>query len=361
MKKKYYALASVFLVIIALAMTLAGPNLQGMLVRLTPASKIQVKQKMLPVIKPPPQIKKTYCNLKHIDAAFIILYQDDSQLTPESINKMTGIRNDFEVAFPIATDNLATITIDPEIYTQKVDKNLFIGDTNNFEDEYTTMGSIIKQFINTNGDNHDQIFIAYTWGGASSQYHSVIKNEILNIGMDNYVDHSQAYGTQKLKGYTLMPNLNVLVYPADGLYANKLLHELGHQWCCYAGDNFAGDNDPNKIEIKQDYIHLYFGIESPYENSTPMNAKKWVSNGDLTYHTDETLSNTQAVKKYHPITLYYMGLLPLSEYDTEFDIYNAGPDDPANMYEQFNFENAQFYKSITINDIIDALGERRCK
>ena len=112
------------------------------------------------------------------------------------------------------------------------------------------------------------------------------------------------------------------------------------------GDNFG---QGNKLEILQINIHFYRGLESPYETGTPLFSDYWIPNGDGTYKKE----NKFDVKKYHPFALYFMGLLPKEEFNTKFQIYNAGP------VGQFNFLKATPYKKVDVNDIIAIEGERK--
>ncbi|MBU0981622.1 hypothetical protein KKC94_02925, partial [Patescibacteria group bacterium] len=68
-------------------------------------------------------------------------------------------------------------------------------------------------------------------------------------------------------------------------------------------------------------------------------------------------SNPELGYKYHPFLLYFMGVLPEDEYDTEYTIYDAGGGDSP---DPFNSENATIYDTVSINDIIEVAGPRTC-
>jgi hypothetical protein len=110
---------------------------------------------------------------------------------------------------------------------------------------------------------------------------------------------------------------------------------------------------PSSIEIKQDNMHFYPGLESSYLTGTPMNSHHWIANGDGTYRRvyDETIR-----LRYHPFQLYFMGLFTRDNFDfnKKFWTYDAGT---ASL--GYNFENATPYKQVSINDIIAETGERK--
>jgi hypothetical protein len=179
------------------------------------------------------------------------------------------------------------------------------------------------------------------------------------IGKDFYVDEQKEgrpmFGihTQNLFGiaHIGIPIDDIDLTTED--YINGILHEIGHQWCCSVGDNFAKGQNNEKLEIIQQGMHFYRGLQSTSETGSPMNSDNWVSKGDGSYKRD----NKDGVKKYHPFQLYFMGLLNTKNYDfnKKFQIYNAGI-----VGEDFDDQNAYPYKEISINDIISVEGERRC-
>jgi hypothetical protein len=134
---------------------------------------------------------------------------------------------------------------------------------------------------------------------------------------------------------------------------NGLLHETGHQWCCFIGDNFAKGKDNPNLEIIQGFIHFYRGLESPHDTGTPMKSDFWVDKGNGIY----SRQNQQRVKKYHPFELYFMGLLTKDNFDfnKKFNLYDAGI-----VGKDFNDQTAVPYKKVSIQDIINVEGIRKC-
>ncbi len=98
-------------------------------------------------------------------------------------------------------------------------------------------------------------------------------------------------------------------------------------------------------------MHFYRGLQSPYGTTTVMNSDNWVPNDDGTFRRE----NTRGIQKYHPFQLFFMGLLPEEEYDTQFPVYDAGI-----VGKDFYDQNATFYKNVSVRDIIALEGERNC-
>ncbi len=52
-----------------------------------------------------------------------------------------------------------------------------------------------------------------------------------------------------------------------------------------------------------------------------------------------------------------MGLLPENEYDDKYEILNA---EPKEERAGWNHDNSKLYNKVSVNDIIDTFGERKC-
>ena len=129
--------------------------------------------------------------------------------------------------------------------------------------------------------------------------------------------------------------------------ANGLLHETGHQWCCFVGDNFAQGQDGAELEIIQQGIHFYHGLQSSCDTATAMGANNYVPNGDGTFKSANKWGGV--MECYHPFQLYFMGLLPKEEYGIKHQVYDAT-----------EYQKAVPYKQISVYDIIEVEGEREC-
>ena len=295
------------------------------------------------------------CTTTNFRFAFVLLGREESDITSEKIEKLNTIKNTFSQAFSEATDNLATADVSHPVQTIIDDGSLMNEDRTEFYRD-----GVVKKFLETNPDTFNFI-VSYNSYELSTGMEFLSTNHIVyGIGRDVYVDEQREgrpmFGihTQNLFGIAHMgiPIDNIDLTTAD--YINGILHEIGHQWCCEVGDDFAkGQNDARLEIVQQGRMHFYRGLQSTSETGSPMNSDNWVSNGDGSYKRD----NKEGVKKYHPFQLYFMGLLNTKNYDfnKKFQIYDAGI-----VGNDFDDQTAYPYKELSINDIISVEGERRC-
>ncbi len=289
------------------------------------------------------------CNQSNFKMAFIILKLKGNEVSQTSIDTLNSIKEAFSKNFAHATNNLAAM--DTSYPIQIIELN---------SEEEKNNPVVAQRFYSHNPDDFDFLSIygegiTPTLAGGN---HVTIKNNIVGLGQP-IIDITTQYGSlvnHRLKGINYMFDLKKDEFNKEGerLYSSGLLHETGHQWCCYLGKNFNGQNT-SMVEIIIQNIHFYAGLESPYDVGDPMGSTYWVSNNDGTYRRGEFQWNEK--RKYHPFVLYFMGILSESEYDTKFNLYNAGSADTG---KSFNTDRATYYKSISVNDIIYAIGERYC-
>jgi len=277
------------------------------------------------------------CNKNNFSMAFILVGKHESDMAPEIIDTLNDVKQRFSEEFHTSTGNLAYMDTSYPLVTMVT--------------EIGNEGEIIKKFYETHPDNFDFISIYPISDTASYMYHNSLKNNIGGIGIP-LRDVTENFDSKRLLGFNdmgdfLARSLSLDVDVSDTLI-NGLLHETGHQWCCYVGSSF-GSRTKN-LEVIQQGIHFYRGLDSPFNVSTPMGSDNWVPNGDGTYRR-EILGG---INKYHPFQLYFMGLLPESEYSKKYSLYNGG------IGKDFNGLNASFYKEVSINDIIEVEGERGC-
>ena len=283
----------------------------------------------------------------HYKMAFILLTleTDSASVIEERLNALTTVKENFSDGFYWATRRHAFMDTSYDVIPMSIQ----LGDVNGI----ASHTDLFKEFYETHPDDFDFISIFHESGLSYRMYHQNIKNNIEGIGLREF-DYSGSYGSEgKLLGINVIPYIPSTVDEMEILSVNALLHETGHQWGVYIGENFKNDPDI-PVEIKQQNIHFYRGLESQNLTGTPMGSDRWVPNGDGTYRR-ENLSNIH--QEYHPIQLYFMGILHKGNYDfnTVFKVFNAGGGD---SILPFDPENAVLYKEITINDIIDFEGER---
>jgi len=299
------------------------------------------------------------CNKNNFKFAFVLLGRNESDITPAKINKVTEIKTQFKDAFSYATSNLARADISYPVKTIIDNGSLMNPEKTEFYRDW-----IAKKFLESNPDEFDFI-IAFTafpaLDGAIMDSFNV-DYDIYGIGLDSSVDYTneleRQYGfkqgeikTNILKDVVYWSPTEALDLYVCNFFSNGLLHEVGHHWCCFVGDNFAKGQNNAQLEIIQQGIHFYRGLQSPSETGDPMNSDNWVSNNDGTYRRD----NKEGIKKYHPFQLYFMGLLPESDYSKNYTLYDAGI-----IGIDFNDQQAVFYKNVSVNDIMAVEGKRRC-
>ena len=280
------------------------------------------------------------CESKNFKMAFVLVAQNANDVTPERLNKLSVLKNELSKAFAEATRNLASMDTSDDIAV------ILAQDINIFE-----------KFYETHDDIYDFISIYYTPLPnlpASIQGHTPFVQNIKGIGMPLADSSNLNWAKGKLKGQNIMGSIDMYRLDSSSLplAMNGLLHETGHQWCCYVGDNFAAGEGGAKLEVLWQGIHLYVGLQTPDEEGDAMKAGRWVPNNDGTYK-NRTLG--VGPTKYHPFVLYFMGLLPKEEYDIKFQIFDAGGIDG-----MWNLERAIPYKEVSVGDIIEVAGERVC-
>jgi len=291
--------------------------------------------------------------------AFVIVSDDPAQVTDKKIEYISGIADKFGESFSNATWGLSTMRTSFDVITLD---SLLTGSKKKLDRDRA-----IKKFLETNSDDYDFITFfpfsqtekenatpEFSYGIYPNQYHSTLQNRIsgINISFKERPDLSK-----KLLGTNIAPILmSSEDYQLEGeKILSGLLHETGHQWGMYLGEDFNGVD--NNLGVRQQGIHFYRGLHSPYSATTPMDSDHWVPNGDGTYHR----VNEQELQSYHPIQLYCMGLLnEHNDYggllNRKFPIYDCGGADTGRPY---NFQSATPHSQVSINDIIKVEGSRQ--
>ncbi|MBU1683543.1 S-layer homology domain-containing protein [Patescibacteria group bacterium] len=291
------------------------------------------------------------CTKSDFKMAFVLVVEDESDATESRLDTLYAIKDSFDDAFYEATDHLATMDTSDDVFILK--KTDAMDDDLNPESINPT--EILKEFYSLYEDEYDFLSIYTTFENSSmSQGHGSDSNNIQGIGK-SISSYSSVEGVNRYMGRNFMKHIDMYQNSEEGLIlaVNGLLHETGHQWGAYAGENFTG-NSSTELGILWGDIHFYRGLESPYETGTPMNSDYWLPDGDGTYYVANVYTST---KKYHPFLLYFMGLLPESEYDTKYKIYDAGGADTSRDYTP---ESATLYGEVSVRDIIEFEGEREC-
>lgn len=298
--------------------------------------------------------------IKNFHTAFLLISPNPSdQKTKDFLSFLENLKPKLEQSFKEATYNAATIKVDDIYVTKSGSENYLI----NPSEIQNNTNEAIKDLISKNGDKYDFINIFTTYDPKiSGNYYQTVKNNVKNIGI-NIFDNSKEFGSSgKLLGFTFqgdilsafknMSALNILSNKDISLFGvGNLLHEIGHSACCHVGGNFIGNGDPSTLEIHNATGHLYEGLESPAKTKDILGTVPWLYNGNNNTYYEDPSSNDYDFR-YHPITLYLMGLLPRDQYGTTFNIFNGGTDD------QIKTVDLKKYKTVSVNDIIKFAGER---
>ena len=302
------------------------------------------------------------CAQKNFSMAVIILARDKSEITPSLLSNIDLIKNKFSDSFSIASKGFASINTS---YPVSIFINKGFDPASWTSPDYNIEAS--RKFYEQNPDHFDFLVIYQAfeippeYKNEIAQYNFGIRNYISGIGSSISDDNYDTGSKEKLKSIINAGDNSPLAIEPLSLYSydfnasqNLLFHEIGHTWGVYVGDNFNGNKNNAKLEIKMGGIHFYNGLNNPSYSSDALGSEHWIPNGDGTFRrTAEEQGNT--IGNFHPFMLYFMGLIPESQYDINHTIYDAGI--PEN---NFNPARARPYKNISINDIISVEGPREC-
>ncbi len=306
-------------------------------------------------------------NQNQYTMAFALVGRNESENNQENIATIQELKDEFPSKFSYATNEMAEMDTSSEI--------IFLADKTEYDNESLEIYELSKKVISELGDKFDFISFFPTFTtitkigeGFVDSYHISAQNKLSGIGKKLF-DNTQYYGSNgKLLGVNVFPFLSydyTKDYNQESLKVsrlNRMLHETGHQWGVFIGDNFSRDKTKD-LEMKLDDIHFYPGLESSYEHTTPMNSAAWIKNSDgKTFHVEDSYHHPEMniIKKYHPFMLYFMGLYTKDNYnfDKKFRVFDCGLIDEGKGYREANFKNVSLYKKVSINDIINVEGER---
>lgn len=332
----------------------------------------------------------TDCNRNKFSAAFVLVSPDPSdQKTKEFLIFLEDLRGKFEQAFKDATYDLATMKVE-DIFITKTGSEDYINNPSQI-----ALPNVTKDLIAKNGDKYDLVYVFTNYDPKTNAWFYVrSRSFIKNIGaiISNSSTYYGSFG--KLLGVAFMgdflseykntlnqPRMLASQLPTDAPWGmGLLLHETGHQWCCQLGDKFSGNGDTSKIEIiGLSGYHTYRGLEAPAKTQDPMfGSLPWVLDensgtyflekattiagfgtnaeyADFGFNWSMDFAYEHYPIRYHPITLYAMGLLPKDQYSKEFDIVDA-KEEVGNL----KVTDVKKYSKTSVNDIIKIFGERTC-
>ncbi|MBI2151500.1 hypothetical protein HYU21_02115, partial [Candidatus Woesearchaeota archaeon] len=221
--------------------------------------------------------------------AFILVAQNSLEITPEKVQRLQEIKDIYPAIFSTATLQLASIDTSYPITTFTLDQ---LSDN--------SLETITKTFYGSNPDQFDfiSIFPATPEFSYLPTSYSPLQSFIQGIGTIPLNRDSSFFGSKgQLLGIGYYRDyLNEMDLVSAESSAKKILHETGHQWCCYAGASLGILNHDLPI-------HFYTGLDSEFDNGAYIGSWHWITNGDGTYRTN---FKEVSPDKFHPFALYFM-------------------------------------------------------
>lgn len=214
---------------------------------------------------------------------------------------------------------------------------------------------IAKEFYRTHGDTYDFMVAfsdfpyAMAEEGAKGFYIDV-KNDTPGLGLTLF-DNTASFGSGGyLQGFIDMGDVSAL---AANIYGPKLdetlttlTHELMHRWGAYVRFKNA-DGTLNSSLLGKDSAHWSYLLDS---KGSIMYGNGWQDNGNGSF------TATAAMSGYSPLDLYLMGMIPKEQVPPMLLIDNPSID--KTQLPHLGDTITGTAKTVTINDIVDAEGER---
>lgn len=202
----------------------------------------------------------------------------------------------------------------------------------------TTVG---KLFYKRFPDHYDFLVVYPLFlHGMGSDYYVQAQNHVKGIGLPEK-DISSWFGSQgRLLGMAIAN---------PGTKPSLVLHEIGHHWCSYS--KFREENGTVSESLYKLWQYAPFHW-TPLINEDYgiIGGGRWTNNGDGTF----TRASAPTRRKYLPISLYMMGLIPANEVKP-ISVIEL---DQAPGWWQPGSKIKGHEKTITIEQIIRAEGER---
>lgn len=316
------------------------------------------------------------CFKKDFSMALIFVTQDiNGSEIKRYKDELRYIKNRLPWAFNFATGGLATMSIPSDA--------VFINGQGLVSSGNFDLPIVLKKFYEKSADDYDFVSVFTDIKDLNTDYyHFNVQNKINGIGLEIF-NNSATYSSKgKLKGVNYMNDMLDRRGSVRDCYKEQnnnfstlsitsecgmggILHETAHQWAVYVGDIVPGlkvgvtGSNPNKnLSIRKDQSHYYFGFSSPIGTVDLLGSGYWEKSSEGNLFLSNTLNESAILMKYHLFTLYFMGLLPESEYDTKFNIYQ-------NMSEYMTSVGpipsmGSIYGQVSVRDVIKREGLRVC-
>ena len=253
-----------------------------------------------------PRLKNNDCENEKLKVAFILTTK--GFYTPEQIQTITAIKEQFKTTFNWATKELAQVDVSFPLAIISGNEFLLTDDQNG---QAVPDNEVINVFLDNNLDIFDFIVLYNNFVLTEpiiANYVNVTNN-FSGTG-NTTMDLSELYGSRgKLKGILNMGNVSK--YNSDtavGLDSavDYILHELGHHWSGRAVFEDSYGNIRKSLLEKPDYYHWNMYVDF----ISPMGGSGWQDNDDGTYTNKRTLVDNSIKKQYSDLDLYFMSLLP---------------------------------------------------
>ena len=316
------------------------------------------------------------------DNVEVIPSQEAVQTTDEASNDLENTPQDAVVVHVIPGQEPVQ-TINKEVSkTLETDKVVVIEDDGSFfsmvgssgKDIFVDIPKVTNKFYSMGyEDNYDFIAVFTDFPSSYNGAYLVSRNiKGIGIGLEE-VDNTNNYGSKgRLKTVSYLSNSvydlqdNKLYYgtwvPSDSLLAT-LLHEIGHHWCCYAGKQLGMVHTSN---LAAGHWRISAGHpRDEKDESASLDTDGDVLGGiDVINNNDDTVtfvdvSGVSGFHKFHPFTLYLMGLIPKEEVNPILYFESI---DGKSFISLFGYQGSSVIevkkKWITIDDLINVEGER---
>ncbi len=162
-----------------------------------------------------PTLSTSTCNKTDYKMAFVLIAQNQSQVTPEKVNKLTAIKDAFAKDFSTATNALARMDTSYKVVT-------IVDDGTLIQNGYYLYDKVMEKFYEKNPDDFDfaSIYPTFNDPNNGTQFHATVKNSIIGISTnhrDGVVDRTAQYGSKgRLLGINEMPNIDNIPLPIVG-------------------------------------------------------------------------------------------------------------------------------------------------
>ncbi|HEY6011349.1 MAG TPA: hypothetical protein VIX18_07770, partial [Nitrospirota bacterium] len=217
---------------------------------------------------------------------------------------------------------------------------------------------IAREFFKTHKDEYDFVVIFTNFNfpmpddGQAKAFYLGVMNDTLGLGKEPF-NNSFAFGSARLQGVIDMGNLTTIASdPLDPRFNETLYilsHELMHRWGAHV--RFKNpDGSDNTALLGKDQDHWSYLLNS---GGSLLYGNAWQDNKNGTF-TSTTPQNQ--MKFYSPLDLYLMGMIDKSRVPPMLLIENPSLD-PARLPEA-GVTISGTARTVTINDIIAAVGER---